>query len=311
MNVIALSRLRRDEAIFIINKITWKVASLPTAMTDEKMKLKKLYKHDNKKQIWRILPAEAGNVVVEERDSASKEVSFSCFNIQSKKIIFNDFQFDEKNWCGIESVYKDVIFFHMYGKPDMPNHKSIIAFDINSKKILWQNNSYVFATVYNDRVYCFVQRFDSKHYYSLDYMSGNLIEELGTDTTLVAQSKEKANEEFSRQNYLFPEYFNRNDDPSEVHKKHLNSVIGARVIKGDISYLLNGELLLYNFHEVSNTNLLNNIFTGFDLSKNKILLEEVLDKNLTNLMPESFFVKDDFLFLIVDKTKLLIYQIKN
>ena len=68
---------------------------------------------------------------------------------------------------------------------------------------------------------------------------------------------------------------------------------------------------MYNYHQVSKNNTLNNIFVAFDLSKNKILLKETLDKNLVNLMPESFFVKDNFLFLIIDKTKLFVYQIKS
>ena len=71
------------------------------------------------------------------------------------------------------------------------------------------------------------------------------------------------------------------------------------------------DLLLFNYHEISKTNTLNNIFIAVDLSSNKILLKERLDKNLVNLMPESFFVKDNFLFLIVNKTKLLVYQIKE
>ena len=68
-------------------------------------------------------------------------------------------------------------------------------------------------------------------------------------------------------------------------------------------------ILLFNYHEVSKSNTLSNEFAAIDLLKNKILLKETLDKNLINLMPESFFVKDNFLFLIVDKTKLLVYLI--
>lgn len=273
------------------------------------MKLKKLYKHDNKKQIWRILPTSENKVVVEERDSATKEVFFNCFEIESGKKIFNEFQLDEKNWCGIESIYKDVIFFHTYGKPDMPNHKSIIAFDIQSQKILWRNDSYVFALVYGDKVYCFQQRFESRVFLTLDYLTGNLSEELGSDASTINQIKEKVDEDFWKQNYLFPEYFNRTEEVNEEHKKYLSNVLTSKVIKGELSYLKYNDLLLYNFHEVSKNNSLDNIFIGYDLLKTKILLEETLDKNLTNLMPESFFVKDTFLFLIVDKTKLFVYNI--
>lgn len=273
------------------------------------MKLKKHYKHNNKKQIWRILPTSENKVVVEEREPTSKEVFFSCFDIISGKKIFNEFQLDEKNWCGIESIYKDIIFFHAYGKPDMPNHKSIIAFNIITQEIIWRNDSYVFSLVYEDKVYCFQQRFESRVFFTLDYVTGNVIEELGTDDSIINQIKEKVDEDFWKQNYSFPEYFDRNNPGAEDHKRFLKDFADSKVIKGEISYLKLNDLLLFNFHEVSKNNSLDNVFIGYDLIKNKVLLEETLDKNLTNLMPESFFVKDNFLFLIVDKTKLVVYKI--
>jgi len=275
------------------------------------MKLKKLYKHDNKKQIWRILPTTNNKVVVEERDSKTKEVFFSCLDIESGKKIFKDFQLEEKNWIGIESIYKDVIFFHTYGKPDMPAHKSIIAFDILSQSILWQNDSYVFSFVYEEKVYCYQQRFESRVFFALDYLTGNVFEDFGSDVSAIKKLKEKVDEDLWKQNYLLPEYFKRNDSVIDIHQKYIQKVLDENVIKGEVSYLIISNLLLFNFHEVSKTNTYTNIFITVDLTKNKILLKETLDKNLIILMPESFFVKDNFLFLIVDKTKLFVYQIKK
>lgn len=273
------------------------------------MKLKKLYKHDNKKQIWRILPTTENRVVLEERDPVSKEVFFCCFDIESGRKIFNQWQLDEKNWCGIESIYKDIIYFHLYGKPDMPDHKSIIAFDIKTQNIIWSNDSFRFSSVYDDKIYCFRLGFESSTYYSLDYLSGDIIDDLGTDVSTIKLIKEKADEEFWKQNYIFPSYFNRNDDTLEDYEKYFRDFISSRVIKGEISFIEFNELLLYSLHEVNKNNLLSNIFYAYDRLRNKIVLEETLDKNLTNLIPESFFVKDNFLFLIIDKTKLFIYKI--
>lgn len=275
------------------------------------MQLKKLYKHDNKKQIWRILPTTNKKLVIEEREISTKEVFFSCLDIESGKILFKDFQLDEKNWCGIESIYKDIIYFHAYGKPDMPNHKSIIAFEIKSQKVLWRNDSYVFSFIYEDKVYCYQQRFESRVFYSLDYLSGIVISEAENDSEMITQLKDKVDEEFWKQKYLFPEYFNRGDSVLGQHQKYLMDILNLKVIKGEISFIKTNNLLLFNYHEVSKSNTLNNIFIGYELEKNKIILEETLDKNLVNLMPESFFVKDNFLFLIVDKTKLFVYQIKE
>lgn len=273
------------------------------------MKLKKLYKHDNNKQIWRILPTTNNKVVLEERDAKTKEVFFSCLDIESGKKTFNEYQFAEKNWIGIESIYNDIIFFHTYGKPDMPTHKSIIAFDILSKSVIWQNNSYVFSLVYDDKVYCYQQRFESRVFFALDYLTGNVVEDFGDDVLILNQLKEKVDIDFENQNYLFPEYFKRSDNVDEAHHKYLKQVLSDNVVKGEVSYLKIGDLLLFNYHAVAKNNTYTNIFTAVNLSKNKILLEETLDKNLVNLMPESFFVKDNFLFLIVDKTKLFVYSI--
>ncbi len=273
------------------------------------MKLKKLYKHDNKKQIWRILPTTNKKVVIEERDLVTKEVFFSCLDIESGKKIFNNFQLEEKNWIGIESIYKDLIFFHTYGKPDMPAHKSIIAFDILSQSILWQNDSYVFSFVYGEKVYCYKQRFESRVFFALDYLTGNVLEDFGNDASTINKLKEESDAKFWEQNYLFPEYFKRNDSILDVYQKYIQKVLDEHVIKGEVSYLKISYLLLFNFHEVSKTSTYTNIFITVDVKNNKILLKETLDKNLINLMPESFFVKDNFLFLIADKTKLLVYQI--
>ena len=275
------------------------------------MKLKKLYKHHNGKQIWRILPTTNSKIVLEERDAKTKEVFFCCLEIESGKKIFSELQLEEKNWIGIESIYNDLIYFHAYRKPDMPTHKSIIAFDITSQKTLWQNENYVFAFVYNDRVFCYQQRFESRVFFALDYLTGNVVEDFGIDVTTINQIREKADEEFWKQNYLFPENFIRSKIANEEYQKYLQQILMNNLVKGEVSYLKIEDLLLFNYHEISKTNTLNNIFIAVDLSSNKILLKERLDKNLVNLMPESFFVKDNFLFLIVDKTKLLVYQIKE
>lgn len=275
------------------------------------MKLKKLYIHDNGKQIWRIIPTTNNKLVIEERDAKTKEVFFSCLEIESGRKIFNDYQLDDKSWIGIETVYNDIIFFHSYGNHEMPAHKSIIAFDIQSKNILWQNDNYVYSFIYDDIIYCYQQRFESRVYFALNYLTGEMNKEFGTDNSQILQLKEKANEDFGKQNYLFPEYFDRNDLGNEEYQKYLQKIIADYTIKGDVSYLKVRNLLMFNYHEVSNANTFTNIFIAVDLMKNKIQLKEILDKNLINLMPESFFVKDDFLFLIVDKTKLLVYQIKE
>ena len=110
------------------------------------MKIKKKYTHDNGRPIWRIIPTETGKLIIEEREKDNKQVYFNCLEIESGKKIFKNFQLEEKFWIGIEAVYNDVIYFHKFVKPDMPQHVGIIALDLGGKKILWENfsNSFLF-----------------------------------------------------------------------------------------------------------------------------------------------------------------------
>ena len=273
------------------------------------MKLKKLYKYDNGKQIWRILPTLNKKVVIEERNPDTKEVFFSCINIESGKKIFSDLQLEEKNWLGIEAINKDIIYFHSYGNPDMPAHKSIVAYDILSGSVLWKNDNYVFSFVYDDKVYCYQQRFESRVFYALDYLTGEILEELGSDYVKLNQLKEKSDQEFFKHNYQFPEYFMNDSSGNELHEIYLKDFLSNNIVKGEISYLRYEDMLLFNYHQIDKNATFSNEFIAYDLVKNKTLLVDTLDKNLVNLIPESFFVKDDLLFLIIDKKRLDVYQI--
>ena len=155
------------------------------------MKIKKLYYYSNKKQIWRLLPTQTGKLVIEERDPDTKEVFFTCLDIKTGKKILNDFQLEEKFWVGIEEIYKDIIYFHKFRKPDMPGHLGIIVFDIKTKSILWETDEYIFLFIHNDELYCYKEKFEGRNFYKLDYHSGKLIADLGEDVSEINSLREK------------------------------------------------------------------------------------------------------------------------
>ena len=65
------------------------------------MKVKQKYSFSNDRQIWRIIPGGEGKIVLEEREPATREVFFSCLELNSGNVIFNSLQFEEKFWTGI------------------------------------------------------------------------------------------------------------------------------------------------------------------------------------------------------------------
>ncbi len=274
------------------------------------MKIKQRYTYSNKRQLWRLLPADSGKLIIEERDVDSKEVYFNCIDIYSGKDIFKNYQLEEKSWIGIEYIYKDIIFFHHYVKPDMPEHTGIIAFDINSKKIIWASNEYVFLFVLNEILYCYKPKFEGRHFYSLNYKTGEIIEDLGDNAGLINDERNTAmnNELFS--DYLFPEPFNNTKNISSEITKIFQNLKNEFVIFGNIEFITKNGLLLFNYHKITDNGNFKNIFNAIDILTGLRIFELVMNNQTKVLMPDSFFVKDNLLFLLKEKNRLVVCSIE-
>ena len=275
------------------------------------MILKKLYSFSNGRQIWRIIPTEDNKLIIEERDTEHREVFFSCLDIFTGKKIFSDLQLEEKFWVGIEAVYKNIILFHGFAKPDMPGHKGITAFDVEERKIIWKNSEHTFLFIYDDKIYCYSSLFEGRNYYSLNYKTGEMISELGNNSADINQIREKVINQGSFEDYIFPEIYNPGLQWSEKVSGILDSVKQEKVIAGRIEYAVCEDILFFNFHEVQNNSRLKNIFMAIELNSGKTVFEETLNEETQAFVPDSFFFKQNLLFLLQEKVRLVVYNLKS
>jgi hypothetical protein len=275
------------------------------------MKLKKKYSHNNKRQIFRLIPTDSGKIIIEERNTEKKLAYFNCLHIDSGKKIFKHLQLDEKFWLGIEAIYNDVIFFHKFVKPDLPQHNGIIAYDINKMRTIWENKNRTFLFVKDAKIYAFQQRFEDREYVTLNYLTGEVIDELGSDYDAINLLREDAvnSEDFS--SYCFPVLYDSNLFAKQRENELLSNLREEFLITGGIEYVLMEDLLMFNFHSINRDNTLKNIFRAVDLMSKKNILEVTLNSSTNAFAPDSFFVKDNFLFLLIEKIKLEVYKIIN
>ncbi len=263
------------------------------------MKLKKLYKYDRGRHIFRILPTDSNKLILEERDRAKKEAYFSCLDIYNGNKIFTDLQFEEKFWIGIEKIYKDVILFHKFERPDLPNHKGIIAFDIKSQTTLWEN-PYKFLFASDDKIVFMSDNYGVKSLFMVDYLSGEM-ESLAEEFTNLNPQKE----DFS--DYIYPKKVLTDDVLNSTHSK-LRKKISSYLIKDYINFTQKDNLSFYSFNYINKYGKFDNLFLAVDLNGN-IILEELLNRDSEKLEPESFFIKDNLLFVLFGWTGLGVYQI--
>jgi hypothetical protein len=275
------------------------------------MKLKKSYRFDNKRQIWRIIPFDGDKLIIEEREPEKKQVFFHCLSIDSGKKILNNFQPEDKFWTGIEAVRDDTIFFHRFAKPDMPKHRGIFAFNIYEKEFVWQNSELIFLFLFDDKLYAYKDKFEGRNYYSINPLNGEIIEEIGDDYMLINNLRNKSLAEQENNDCLFPEVFAAGSVKDERANDVINLLISGFVKSGKVEYILRDRLLMLSFHIVNPKGTLNNLFKAVDLSEGKYILEEVINKETSLFLTDSFFVKDDLLFLLFGKTRLQVYRIIN
>ena len=271
------------------------------------MKLHRNYTFSNNRQIWRIVPGGEGKLVIEERDPVTREVFFSCIEMNTGKVLLDSLQFDEKFWIGIEDVYKDVILFHKYHKPDMPWHSGIIAYDINKKVQLWNSEEFIFSLVYDNILYCYKNKFEGRSYCKLNYKTGELIADIGENSNVIAGLKELRDSEIYN-GYKFPEVLNHsNGEIAEI----IDKMRSDEVITGKIDYLKINDLLLTSYHRVINEGKLQNCFKALDIRLKKVIFMEILNKEITNFIPDSFFLINDLIFLLKEKEKLFVFLITD
>ncbi|MBI1806094.1 MAG: DUF4905 domain-containing protein [Ignavibacteria bacterium] len=128
--------------------------------------------------LWRLIPAENGYFVGEDRDVDAKRVSFFCLDQRTGNVLWEGVQFGEPWWIGIEAVYHEKVFLHEYAAPDMPEHKKIYALDLRSGKTLWSNGEMKFIFAHDGRVYGSKDTLDRRVFFEVDAETGNIINEV-------------------------------------------------------------------------------------------------------------------------------------
>lgn len=272
-------------------------------------KIRKNYDYIVPKQIWRIIPSDTGKLILEVRDAENKEAFFDCLNISSGKVIFSNFQTEEKFWIGIEAVYKDIIYFHKFGKPDMPVHKEIFACNINSGEIIWHNADLAYLFIWEDKVYAFRQEFEGRQFYALDYLSGELTAEPVSDYLAINELKAKSLDLEYEKGYVFPEVYN----PVIKTSVEVDNIISDFKMKNEgiisLEFAECFGILFFNYYEKNKTGKMDNKFRAVDVEKGKIILEETLSDDCNICVPDSFFIKENLLFVLFGKNRLTVYSL--
>ena len=249
-------------------------------MNDTKDTPKLLFSAKTNGIIWKIkLDDDAQQMAFEVR-TTNKKVLFYAYDFKYQKMLIQNYAFDESWLLGLDHLQNGIAYFHGFESEFSPVHKGIIAFDLSTKKVVWQNFSIAINEYAKEGIVVFDPKLFPRKYELIDYSNGKKIKSIDTEDLCHFTSKQSK--------ILFPQTQltdNIWESQSTLTYKDLN-------IKS--SYL-------------TNDNKINQII---EISKkNEVYFRDNLNENIQKQGADAFMLWSEKLIYIRNKAEILTYLV--
>jgi hypothetical protein len=260
--------------------------------------------------VWRLLPTSPQLLVGEERDIQRKTVSFFCLDEKSGSPLWQKVAFDEEWWIGIEAVREGVILLHKFARPDLPEHRGIIAVDLQRGQALWSSPEYGFCAFRGASLYVTQTGRTGGGIQELDLRTGSFIRELKA-----GEQMPPAFAEGVPYGVVFPTTMDLGKEDHDVGAQIRRS-IPVQSLVGPIEVVEHDNLVIFSFYERAGVDAqdhaqFNNLLHILDRRSGAVVLRERLDKQVAALVPDSFFVQEDVLLYVKDRRTIIAVRLAN
>jgi hypothetical protein len=244
--------------------------------------------------IWSTLAdTENGRLFLEVRNAQQRTVSFSALNLRNYQWLWKDISLDEPWWIGLRAVSGDILLLTVYTDVNNPDKKSVVAFDIVQKRIIWWQNGFSLTSVNKLYVRGVDSRFPEKEAI-LDVFTGKGVPQVEFDLE-------------DSQNFpvIRPFQYEEGTAHFDTVKDFLNSRLGILPV-AIIEYLEFESLIIVSVF-LREQGLANYLY-GFNDS-GEMLIEEKLGDNLIGVGLDTFFIFSGHLVFVKNKNELTSYKI--
>lgn len=257
-------------------------------------RLKPSWKYSAAETLWRVIFSHNGYVVCEERNTEKKNVSFSCIDAATGKVLWSGRTFDEQWWIGIEGITDDRLYLHGFKKPDMPEHLGIIAVDLKSGNEVWRSMQSSFLTDDRSFVYGFKDLFERRVFHKIDRSTGVFIEQIESLPVDI-----ESNIQLEKTDFTFPSPW-KSDDGIVSKAFSLLHIDRNRVKSAE--FIQSGKYLILNVYaDLDNAGEMRNSLSIIDTTIQKKVYSEVLNESTPYPVPDSFFMDGKAVYYIKER----------
>ncbi|HAS46511.1 MAG TPA: hypothetical protein DCS93_38875 [Microscillaceae bacterium] len=246
-------------------------------------------------KIWKIITDSSMPVIiVQTRDGDAYQTAFTAINIQSQTTLWQDFTLEESWWVGMSLLSQGILLLHTYPDTQKPQPQGLIALEIASREVLWQTEELHFYEVIDNQIVVTSSTTSSNSYLTIDIKTGNVLErfqELPTGLTRKNENK----------SMIFPFHYQDEMAYFQTVAVFLKKKFNLQIVQA-VDYLEYDNFIIISYFYDNAGDLMNNLLV---LDQNgQVLFHQNIEKQLTGIGLDTFFVFKNELFFVKHKTLL-------
>lgn len=248
-------------------------------------------------QIWRIL-ADTGEetLAVEIRHGDTRRTDFAA--IYQNKLLFQSLSLPENWWISGVALYQGKLLLHTYPDSQMPVPKGLIAVNVHTRNIIWQQPQMTFGGLLPTGILTIEHTPEAPIYRLVNLETGTIEEVLGTQPIL--------HESDPASPIIYPRHYTQENKYFETIVSFLNNLLGIDAQKA-FDYAEYQKWIIISYYLYHN-NTLSNFLLVLD-QQAQILLHEPIASQLTGIGLDTFFIIHHHLVFVREKKELIIYEL--
>ncbi|MDP4221403.1 MAG: DUF4905 domain-containing protein [Bacteroidota bacterium] len=260
--------------------------------------------------IWKLLISPDGILAGEERDTDAKTASLFALDVPTGKMLWRDVTIDEAWWFNSERATADTIFIQKFRKPDMPEPKGIVALNIHTGVLRWEQPDVSMLFEFEGRIYSQREAIGRKEFFAIDSMSGEILEAYGSEkeNILALQSMVTDTDRHS----VYSMAITPDDGIFSAIADALKGVLEISELRGTIDFAEFGKYIVFSYHErIQNNpqamlgNLLRNHLKVLDTEDGAIVFSDQPNAETPYPVPENFFIHRGVLIYVKEKREVI------
>lgn len=281
-------------------------------------KLKPSWEFSQKGNLWRFIFCGENIIAGETRDIENKILYLFTIDFNSGKTFLKNYKFEEGNfWISIEGGNDDKLFLNRFQNPELPYHKNIIAIDIKSGELFWENTDYEYFFNTKDKLFGITQKFENVELVEIDISDGKLIKIFTNEEAInIIELKKENDLDLYNESTNYPKPLS-NQPLEDNLNLIINEEISNKTTEGEIEYINYKNYLLFNYYYENGVNIKDisrkyyrNNFCVYDTIKSEKVYQDTLNEKSNYNVPDNFFIKNDILFYLKEKTHLIGINLK-